>query len=153
MVDRNGRFSCPCGRSLGTFGASEISRSWRTGVSRAGVMRNTNPPGCLADYGTTQVVLDAPWITATRHSADLNNAKVSGLPIGSGNRNPLARDEASPSEDLCVSVSESKEPAAVVTLQFTAPLFLRPKPANNVAMPVSPARAIIETLIDGEGQL
>jgi hypothetical protein len=91
-----------------------------------------------------------------RNSFDFKNSKVSRLPIGSGDRNPLACDESSTSEDRCVgclSVSEGKKPAAVVTLQFAAPLFLRPKPANNVAMPVSPARTIIETLIDGEGQL
>ena len=102
------------------------------------------------------MVLEARGITATRYSVDLNNSKVSRLPIGSGNWDPLACDESRTSEDLRVSflsVSESKKPTAVVTLQFTAPLFLGPKPANNVAMPVSPARAIIETLIDSEGQL
>jgi len=92
----------------------------------------------------------------TPNSVDLNDPKVSGLAIGFGDWNPLTNDELSTPEDRrigCVSVRERKKPTPMIALQFAAPLFLGPKAANNVAVPVSPARVIIKPVIRSKRQL
>jgi hypothetical protein len=131
--------------------------SWRTGVSRNGAVRSTNSPSRLVGYGTTQVAgFGFCSNGVTRNSVDLDDPKVSRLPIGFGDWNPLTNDELSTPEDRrisCVSVTERKKPTPMIALQFAAPLFLGPKAANNVAIPVSPARVIIEPVIRSERQV
>jgi len=81
---------------------------------------------------------------------------VPRLPVGFSYWDPRAGDEPSTAEDCCIgrlSASEGKEPAAVIALQFATPFFLRPKAANNVAIPTSLARGKIEPVIECQRQL
>ncbi len=92
---------------------------------------------------------------AGRNFDNLDNPKISRVPIGFGNRKPFAGDELSASKDGCIgcfSSSEDEGPAAVIELQFTMPLFRGPKAVENVAMPTSLARVKIEPVIARERQ-
>ena len=97
------------------------------------------------------------WVAATWLWVDFDNPKNPGLPVEFGYWNTLASDEpmvVTPQDCFvaCLSMSEGKKPAVAIVLQFATPLFLGPKAANTVAVPVLLPRSVIQPMIRRERQ-
>jgi hypothetical protein len=86
-------------------------------------------------------------IGGTRDFDDLNDSKMSGLPVEFSNGHPIAHVEAGSLENCgigCVAVPEVKKPTAMIALQFAAPLLLGPEAANKFTVSVSQTRTKIK---------
>ena len=99
---------------------------WRSNAGNSGPARRVT---CRETVGRRRIAAVAgalcavviPGISrvgAARNPGDLGNAKVSRLPVGFGDWNPLAGDEPRASEDCRIGrlpASEGKKPAAVIS--------------------------------------